>query len=98
MKTYHVWYRKEPIRWVDKDLTVSDIADKYCLVSHVKADCLYEVFEQQQSEVWSPSAQKEMAAVIKKAGLNHTSMGVGDVAEVNGTYYQVDLSSWRKVE
>ena len=98
MKTYKVWYRKEATSWVEKNLTVADISSKYCLIGHVQAGCLSEVFEQQQAEIWSPKVEREMALTVKKMGLGHLSMGVGDVAEVNGKYFQVDLSSWRKVE
>ncbi|MFO7570108.1 MAG: hypothetical protein R6W75_09960 [Smithellaceae bacterium] len=98
MKTYHVWYRKEPTHRVDKSLTIGDISKKYCMVSQIHAGCLSEVFEQQQSEIWSARVEEEMAVVIKKAGLHHTSMDVGDVAEVNGKYFQVDLSGWIRVE
>jgi hypothetical protein len=63
----------------------------------MQADCLEEVFKNQQAEVWHPKVEREMTDVIKRLGLRNTSMSVGDVAEVNGKYYQVDLSCWRKV-
>jgi hypothetical protein len=97
MKIYNVWYRKEPTYWFDKDLKVTDISIKYCPVGNVQAGCLDEVFEHRQSEVWSPKFKKEMTDLIQQLGLSHTSMSVGDVAEVNGNYYQLDLSCWRSV-
>jgi len=97
MKTYNVWYRKEPTYWFDKGLKVEDISSTCLPVGQIQADCLDEVFKNQQSEVWNPKVEREMTDVIKKLGLRHTSMSVGDVAEVNGKYYQVDLSCWRKV-
>lgn len=97
MKTYNVWYRKEPTYLFDKDLNVADISIKYCPVGNVRAGCLEEVFENRQSEVWSPKFNREMNDLIQQLGLNHTSMSVGDVAEVNGNYYQLDLSCWRSV-
>ena len=97
MKTYNVWYRKEPTYWFDNDLRVADISTKYCAVGNVTACCLDEVFEHRQSEVWSPKLEREMKDLIKQLGLTHTSMSVGDVAEIGGTYYQLDLGCWRSV-
>jgi hypothetical protein len=97
MKTYNVWYRKEPTYWFDESLKVEDISRTCLPVCQMQADCLEEVFKNQQAEVWHPKVEREMTDVIKRLGLYHTSMSVGDVAEVNGKYYQVDLSCWRKV-
>jgi len=97
MKTYNVWYRKEPTYWFDNGLKVEDISRTCLPVGQIQADCLDEVFQNQQAEVWNPRVEREMTDVIKKLGLRHTSMSVGDVAEINGKYYQVDLSCWRKV-
>jgi len=97
MKTYNVWYRKEPTYWFDNGLKIEDISSTCFPVGQIQADCLDEVFKNQQAEVWNPKVEREMTDVIKKLGLRHTSMSVGDVAEVNGKYYQVDLSCWRKV-
>ena len=97
MKTYNVWYRKEPTYWFDESLKVEDISITCLPVCQMQADCLEEVFKNQQAEVWHPKVEREMTDVIKGLGLCHTSMSVGDVAEVNGKYYQVDLSCWRKV-
>jgi hypothetical protein len=98
MKTYTVWYRKEPTYWFDNGLKVEDISSACFKVSQIKAGCLDEVFQNQQAEVWSPKAEREMTDVIKKSlGSRDTSMSVGDIAEVNGKYYQVDLSCWRQV-
>lgn len=97
MKTYNVWYRKDPTYRFDEGLKIADISTKYCRVGNVWAGCLDEVFERRQSEVWSPKLENEMKDLILQLGLNHTSMSVGDIAEINGNYYQLDLSCWRSV-
>lgn len=97
MKTYNIWYRKEPTYWFDNDLKVGDISSTCFKVSQIQAGCLDEVFQNQQAEVWNPRVEREMTDVMKTLGLRDTSMSVGDIAEVNGKYYQVDLSCWREV-
>ncbi len=98
MKNYTVWYRKEPTYWFDDGLKVEEISSKCFSIGQIQADCLDEVFNIQQAEVWTPRVEREMTEVIKRSGLRNTSMSVGDVAEVNGKYYQVDLSCWKKVD
>jgi hypothetical protein len=98
MKTYTVWYRKEPTYWFDNGLKVENVSSTCFSVGQIQADCLDEVFNFQQAEVWSPKVEREMTDVIKRSGLRNSSMSVGDVAEVNGKFYQVDLSCWRKVD
>jgi hypothetical protein len=34
-------------------------------VGQIQADCLDEVFKNQQAEVWNPSVEREMTDVIK---------------------------------
>lgn len=98
MKTYNIWYRKEPTYGFDNDLKIEDISSTCFKVSRIQAGCLDEAFEHQQAEVWNPNVEREMTDVIKKSlGSRDTSMSVGDIAEVNGKYFQVDLSCWREV-
>lgn len=97
MKTYRIWYRKEPTYLFDPELKAADIAEKYRPVIEMQAGCLDEVFENQQEDVWSLRYEREMRDHIRHLGLKHISMSVGDVAEVGGNYFQVDLSRWSRV-
>ena len=52
------------------------------------------IFEFYQAEVWSPRG--EMREFIREMGLNHTSMSVGDIVEMEGEYYFCDPDGWHK--
>lgn len=47
-----------------------------------------------QGEVWSPNG--EARPLIRRAGLHHTSMSVGDIArDQDGVYWLCETSGWR---
>jgi len=97
-RTFEVFYVKEPLFLeADKELTVKNMKDSHVLVRALMADSLDHVYAEMQGEIWSPHG--EMRQHIKKCGLNHTSMSVGDVAHdtENGKYYQVDNEGWLEV-
>lgn len=97
MKTYRVWYRKEPPYRFDEELRVADITAKYSPVIKMFAGGLDEVLANQQQNAWSFKYDKEMKDHVRHFGPRHLSMSVGDVAEVEGNYYQLDGSDWRNV-
>jgi len=98
MKTYTIWYRKEPTYWFDSDLKVEDIYRTCFSVGQIQAGCLDEVFRDRQAEVWNHEEQRKMTDIMIKWGARDTSMSVGDIAEVNGKFYQVALSCWKQVD
>ena len=53
------------------------------------------VFEMMQGERWSPKG--EARPFIKRLGLGHTSMGVGDIVEVDGQPMLVDRVGFSSV-
>lgn len=87
---FKVYYKVDPTFWIDESLTIADVLDesKFKHVRTCIADDLEEVFVQSQAENWSPMG--EARELIRRLGLSHTSMSVGDVivSELD-TYYQV---------
>jgi hypothetical protein len=99
MKTYTIWYRKEPTYWFDSGLKVAEDVYRTCFrVGQIQAACLDEVFQNQQAEVWNREDGRKMTEIVKRWGLRDASMSVGDIAEVNGKFYQVALSCWKQIE
>ena len=96
-----VFYRKNPTFHEDARLIKKDILDygTHVYIKSVDAPNPEEVFRLMQAEFWSPNG--EMREVIRKLGLSHTSMSVGDVI---GTYalnrlflLQCCSSGWKRV-
>ena len=59
--------------------TVATLANTDVPVRHVEAEDLDTADYQNQGEVWSPNG--EARDLIRRKGLRHTSMSVGDVIE-----------------
>lgn len=70
-----------------------DLSDYQKVAMTTKTD-LSVIFESYQAEVWSPRG--EMREFIREMGLNHTSMSVGDIVEMEGEYYFCDPDGWVK--
>lgn len=70
-----------------------DLSDYQKVAMTTKTD-LSVIFEFYQAEVWSPRG--EMREFILEMGLNHTSMSVGDIVEMEGEYYFCDRDGWVK--
>lgn len=69
------------------------IRDTHVLLGRVPETNPEKVFEMFQAENWSPRG--EANEMIRRLGVNHLSMTVGDVVSVNGVFYVVDLFGFR---
>ena len=64
-----------------------DLKRDYILLGKIKSKNLDEIYWVMQGEVWSPEGQANN--LIKKLGLSHTSMMVGDCIVMDGKTYMV---------
>jgi len=96
-----VFYRKDPTFREDSRLIKKDILDSgtHAYVKSVDAPNPEEVFRLMQAEFWSPNG--EMRDVIRKLGLSHTSMSVGDVIGTHALnrlfLLQCCLLGWKRI-
>ena len=100
MATYHVLYRRDPNFRFDPNLTVDNIGKTHVLLKFVEAKDLEDLFFIMQGENWSSGeGQAEAQALIRRKGLSHTSMSVGDAAYCREEHklYQVDFCGWKEV-
>lgn len=95
MKTYKIWYRREPSFQPDLTLTEEKVKRSHVLVREIEAVDLDDAYWKMQGENWSPNG--EARPLIQRLGLQHTSMSVGDVAESEGKFWQVDFCGWNPV-
>lgn len=95
MKTYKIWYRKDPTFQPDHELTEERIKRTHVLVQEIEADNIEDAYWKMQGENWSPNG--EARPLITRLGLHHTSMSVGDVIEYQNQFWQVDYSGWNPV-
>jgi len=51
------------------------------------------IFHIMQGEMWSPNG--EARGLIRRRGLDHTSMSVGDIVKQNGVYYICRCNGWQ---
>lgn len=80
IKTILVYYRRVPTFAKDTELTKDQVLDgeTHEFVKRFKDVKLASVFSLMQGEAWSPNG--EARDLIKRKGLCHTSMSVGDCA------------------
>ncbi len=103
IQAYRVFYLDpdSPIRrdlimgssWIKQQnivLDVNNIDNHYIFLGVVKANDMNDAYYKMQGEIWSPNG--EARNFIKKKGLFHTSMSVGDVMQDVKTkkWYMVD--------
>lgn len=72
--------------------TPETITDTHILLGTIKETNLDRIFYLMQGEIWSP--QGEANNLIRKKGLKHTSMSVGDIIHSRGTFYMVDSTGF----
>jgi hypothetical protein len=77
MKTWRVYYRKEPTFMVDPNITMDTLLETHQYVASARANTREEVFQMMQADCWSPNG--EQRSTIIALHLHHTSMSVGDV-------------------
>ena len=98
--TFEAYYKMEPTFELDKCLKKFWVLRQvgFRKVRELKAPDEDVVFMQMQGEIWSPNG--EARPLIKKLGLGHTSMSVGDCAYNvdTDTMYQCDKYDWKVVK
>jgi hypothetical protein len=96
---FAIYYKKDPT-FREANLTIQDILDpeQFVKVKEIEAEEIGGVFWRMQAEEWSPNG--EARDLIRKLGLHHTSMSVGDVARdlESGIYYQCAMVGWMEVK
>lgn len=68
----------------------------YVCVGTVNLDDPEDVWDAMQGERWSPGGQAR--SLIKTLGLAHTTLCVGDIAEINGQLWFCDNTGWAQLE
>jgi hypothetical protein len=102
MPRYQIYYaRKLTYHWRGRSgapqLTVSSLVTIHVHVCDVEADSLDDAWRQMQAKNWSPKG--EARPLLKRLGLTHTSMSVGDVIrDEEGTYWECMDLGWRTLE
>jgi hypothetical protein len=94
-QVFTVLYARNPTFLDSADpIDVDDIEATHVPLVEIEARDLEQVFWTMQGEVWSPNG--EARPLIRRAGLHHTSMSVGDIArDQDGVYWLFETSGWR---
>lgn len=94
---YKVYYAKKlPYFDIDDDYTFIP-GETHNLIRELEANSLGEVFRKMQGFNWSPNG--EANALIRAAGVQHTSMSVGDVAvDEQGHAWGCASLGWKEIE
>jgi hypothetical protein len=87
-----IWYATNPTFLPE---VYKPITETHTLLGEVDMTDLDEIFYKMQGEIWSPEG--EARELIIRKGLNHTSMSVGDVVEMDGELFVCDRVGWNKV-
>jgi hypothetical protein len=102
MPTYQIFYARRPTfhpsgQFGTPLLTTTALRSTHAHLYEVQADSLDDAWRQMQGESWSPNG--EARPILKRLGLSHTSMSVGDVVrDEDGTYWECLDLGWRLVE
>lgn len=91
---YDVYYKYDPIFAPSENVNKRNYTITHCYLGSLYAKDLEEVFVVMQGERWSPNG--EARELIKAAGLQHTSMSVGDIIREKSTnrVWECDLVGW----
>lgn len=97
-KMYAVYYKYEPNFREDKNLSERNYLNTHTFLMFVTAKNLDEVFYKCQGEVWSPRGEGK--STIKRLGLKHTSMCIGDLIRDMNTHilYEVASEGFREIQ
>lgn len=98
IEDFKIYYAKKPTFFEkDEPKDLADFRERWAYIKTVQAYGLEDVFRMMQAENWSPRG--EARDLIRKAGVNHTSMSVGDIVETeDGLYYIVADVGFHVVE
>lgn len=81
---------------LSQKLKVTDIPSKtHVLLGKIKEYRLEKIFYFMQGEIWSPYG--EANSLIKKKGLHHTSMSVGDIIKIKNRIMIVEKSGFKEL-
>ena len=99
---YQVFYARTPLyclyghRGHLERITVEKLSETHVFVREVEAESKGEVYCSMQGEVWSPRG--EAKPLIKRLGLSHTSMSIGDVVQdQDGRYWLCVEMGWKEL-
>lgn len=76
--------------------TISRVKHTHVLLKTIDASCADEAWQKMQGEFWSPKG--EANGLIAGLGLDHTSMDIGDVVEIDGVWYKVEATGFSVLE
>ena len=102
MPAYQILYARQPTFHPSgalgtPRLTIAAMQSSHELLCEVVADSLDDAWRQMQAEHWSPNG--EARPLLRRLGLSHTSMSVGDVIrDGDGTYWECLDLGWRPFE
>lgn len=83
-----IWYAKDMYDWDDDNRPdLKNLKETHVLLGKIKERNLNKIYAAMQGEEWSPGG--EARQLIRKLGLDHTSISVGDIIKVGGKYYFV---------
>ena len=79
--------------------SIAELEAKYAqLPFQVKARDLDEVFDKMQAEDWSPEWQANASSLIRKGGVSHSSMCVGDIIQEGASFYLVAMEGFTELK
>jgi len=99
-RSFSVWYARNPT--FDEDSAPKNLGDlltRYqCVYDDFKAHTLEGVFRNFQGEIWSPGGSAR--EYIKRSGLTHTSMSVGDLVrdKETGQWFMCAMIGFKEIE
>jgi len=73
----------------------ASIGETHRLLGSIREANLNKIFRMLQGEFWSPEG--EARNLIRRLGLGHTSMSVGDVIDIRGKYIMVDRTGFKAI-
>lgn len=89
------WLKKKNMMPTKALFSTAEV-ETHNLLGSIKETNLDRIYHLMQGEIWSPHG--EARNLIRKMGLKHTSMSVGDVIGLKGVYYMVDNVGFVKLD
>lgn len=74
---------------------VDNLEATHTLIGSIASTDCDEIYMAMQGENWSP--QGEARDLLRSKGLGHTSMSMGDIAEINGKFFFVDSFGFKEL-
>jgi len=77
-KRFEIWYAKDPqFNLTELPKNLGDLLSRYIWITDVHTEDLGHAWRMMQGEEWSPNGDANL--YIRRLGLKHTSMSVGDI-------------------